>query len=145
MKLSNEWFSALSTAENGNLIIVSGREELDEFKACRKLKERVEIYWKYEGDDKGMPADSEAELMENVQEKLQKAVEKDKLAILTGIYTGDKERTLVFYTRTSRVFGERLNEALAEFELLPISLYVELDEEWDEYTDMYEMKEFEIE
>ncbi|MGL4806290.1 MAG: DUF695 domain-containing protein [Bacteroidales bacterium] len=145
MKLSNEWFSALSTAENGNLIIVSGREELDEFKACRKLKERVEIYWKYEGDDKGMPTDSEAELMENVQEKLQKAVEKDKLAILTGIYTGDKERTLVFYTRTSRVFGERLNEALAEFELLPISLYVELDEEWDEYTDMYEMKEFEIE
>lgn len=145
MKLSNEWFSALSTAENGNLIIVSGREELDEFKACQKLKERIEIYWKYEGDEKGMPTDAEAELMETVQEKLQKVMEKDKLAILTGVYTGDKERTLVFYARTSRVFGERLNDALAEFDLLPISLYVEMDEEWDEYTDMYEMKEFEIE
>lgn len=145
MRLSNEWFSALSTAENGNIIFVSGREELEEFKNCRKLKERIEIYWKYEGDSKGMPTDAEAELMEQVQEVLQKTMEKDKLAILTGVYTGDKERTLVFYARTSRVFGERLNEALSAFEMLPISLYVELDEEWEEYSDMYEMKEFEIE
>ena len=68
-------------------------------------------------------------------------MEKDKLAILTGVYTGDGERTLVFYTRTSKVFGERLNEALMGYDLLPISLYVEIDPEWYEYQEMYEIKE----
>ena len=41
-----------------------------------------------------------------------------------------------------RVFGERLNEALAPFDLLPISIYTEVDPEWEEYLDMYEMKQW---
>ena len=48
------------------------------------------------------------------------------------------------YTRTVRVFGERLNEALAPFELLPISIYTEMDPDWEEYKDMYEMKEWAV-
>lgn len=50
----------------------------------------------------------------------------------------------MFYTRTVRVFGERLNEALAPFELLPISIYTEMDPDWEEYKDMYEMKEWAV-
>ena len=68
----------------------------------------------------------------------------DKLAILTGVYTGGGEKVWVFYTRTVRVFGERLNEALAPFELLPISIYTEMDPDWEEYKDMYEMKEWAV-
>ena len=101
--------------------------------------------WKYEGDDKGMPSEALAEKMEEVQEVLRKAMEKDKLSILTGVYTGGGERIWVYYTRTVRVFGERLNEALAPFEMLPISIYTEVDPEWEEYLDMYEMKEWAIE
>ena len=82
--------------------------------------------------------------METVEEALRKAVEKDKLAILTGVYTGGGEKVWVFYTRTTRVFGERLNEALADFELLPITIYTELDPEWEEYQDLYEMKQWAV-
>ncbi|RHU27213.1 MULTISPECIES: DUF695 domain-containing protein [Parabacteroides] len=142
MRLSNEWFTALSEDEAGHLVTVSGRDELTEFIQSGKFKERVEITWKYEGDDKGMPAEELAEKMETVQETLQKAMEKDKLAIQTGVYTGGGERVWVYYTRTVRVFGERLNEALASFELLPISIYTEVDPEWEEYLDMYEMKQW---
>lgn len=145
MKLSNEWFTALSENENGQLITVSGRDELTEFIQSGKFKERVEITWKYESDDKGMPVETVAEQIDEVQEVLKKAMEKDKLSILTGVYTGSGERIWVYYTRTVRVFGERLNEALAPFELLPISIYTELDPEWEEYLDMYEMKEWAIE
>ncbi|WP_459189284.1 DUF695 domain-containing protein [Parabacteroides sp. APC149_11_2_Y6] len=145
MKLSNEWFTALSENENGQLITVSGRDELTEFIQSGKFKERVEITWKYEADDKGMPVETVAEQIDEVQEVLKKAMEKDKLSILTGVYTGSGERIWVYYTRTVRVFGERLNEALAPFELLPISIYTELDPEWEEYSDMYEMKEWAIE
>lgn len=144
MKLSNEWFTALSEDEAGYLVTVSGREELTEFIQSGKFKERVEITWKYEGDDKGMPAEALAEKMETVQETLRKAMEKDKLSILTAVYTGAGEKIWVFYTRTVRVFGERLNQALAGFELLPISIYTEVDLQWEEYLDMYEMKQWAV-
>lgn len=144
MRLSNVWFTALSEDDNGNMITVYGREELNEFMESGKLKERVEITWKYDADEKGMPSDPVAELMENVQETLRKTMEKDKLSILTSIYTGGGEKIWVFYTRTVRVFGERLNEALSTFDLLPISIYTEMDPEWEEYRDMYEMKQWAV-
>jgi hypothetical protein len=36
------------------------------------------------------------------------------------------------------VFGERLNDALAEFPQLPITLYVEIDPEWNEQQELYQ-------
>jgi hypothetical protein len=142
MKLTDNWFSTMAETDNEMPIFISGRDELDEFRLSQKFKERVEIYWQYESTHNGMPSDNDAELMEKVIDALRKAVEKDKLAILTGMYTGNNERTLVFYTRTSRVFGERLNEALAEFPQLPITLYVENDLNWDEYQEMCDIKPF---
>lgn len=145
MRLSQTWFTALSEDEAGHLITINGRDELSEFIRSGKFKERVEVTWKYEGDDKGMPSEELAEKMETVQETLRKVMEKDKLAILTGVYTGGGERVWVYYTRTVRVFGERLNEALSPFEeLLPISIYTEVDPEWEEYLDMYEMKQWAV-
>lgn len=144
MRLSDVWFTALSEDESGNMITIYGRDELNEFIESGKFKERVEITWKYEGDEKGLPADSLGEKMEAVEETLRKAMEKDKLSILTSVYTGAGEKVWVFYTRTVRVFGERLNEALAAFELLPISIYTEVDPDWEEYKDMYEMKEWAV-
>ncbi len=144
MKLSNEWFTALSESENGRLITVAGRDTLGEFMQSGKLKERVEITWKYEPDEKGMPADTVAERIEEVEEKLRRVMEKDKLAIMTSIYTGDGEKIWVFYTRTVRVFGERLNDALAAYEQLPLTIYTEMDPGWEEYKDMYEMKQWAV-
>lgn len=144
MRLSDVWFTALSEDESGKMITIYGRDELDEFIESGKFKERVEITWKYEGDEKGLPADALGEKMEAVEETLRKAMEKDKLSILTSVYTGAGEKVWVFYTRTVRVFGERLNEALAAFELLPISIYTEVDPDWEEYKDMYEMKEWAV-
>lgn len=145
MRLSDVWFTALSENESRQMITVYGRDELNEFIESGKFKERVEITWKYEEDGRGLPRDDLGEKMEAVEEVLRKAMEKkDKLAILTGVYTGGGEKIWVFYTRTVRVFGERLNEALAPFELLPISIYTEVDPDWEEYKDMYEMKEWAV-
>ena len=142
MVLSNNWFGGVAEADNNCPIFITGRDEVNEFRQSGKFKERVEIYWNYAATSNGMPSEEEAIVMEEAQNALQQAVEKDKLAILTGIYTGNNERTLVFYTRTSRVFGERLIEALATFEQLPITLYVENDAEWNEYQEMCEIKPF---
>ncbi len=140
MKLTKVWFTALSETEDGKMVFVSGRDHIMEFIKSKKFKERAEITWKYEGDAKGMPDNQTAVLMEEVQEALQGAMEKDKLAILTGVYTGGGERTLVFITRNIPAFGEMLNKALASFELLPITIYTEKDPDNEEYLDMLEMK-----
>ena len=129
MKLSDKWFVAFSENEREEMIVIKGRDDLEAFQACGKLKERVEITWKYQPSAQDLPSEEDANRME-----------KDKLAILTGIYTGGGEKVWVFYTRTVRVFGERLNEALSTFDLLPITIYTELDPEWEEYADMCEMK-----
>lgn len=142
MILKDNWFSAAAESDNGAPIFINGRMDLEAFKNSGKFNERVEIYWHYKKGFNEMPHDDEGKLMEEVLETLKKAMEKDKLAILTGVYTGNGERTLVFYTRTARVFGERLNETLAPFELLPIELYAEKDREWNEYNEMLEAQEY---
>lgn len=146
MKLTDEWFTSLSEDENGNTLIINGRDSLGEFMQSGKYKERIEITWKYEADSKGMPTNETAKLMEAVSDVLKPAMEKkDKLGILTGIYTGTGDRVWVFYVRNVRAFGERLNSTLAEFDLLPLSIYTEFDPDWEEYKDMYEAKQWALE
>lgn len=137
MKLTDEWFTAIAESETNNrTIFISGRYHIDEFKESGKFPFRAEVTWHYSPDTKGMPDEKSAELMENVLIALKKAMEKDKLAILTGVYTGDNERNMIFYTRNVAAFGNKLNEALIPFEKLPISIYTENDPEWNEYAEM---------
>ena len=142
--ISNIWFSALSENEEGQMLWITGRDDIEAFKSSGKFKERAEVTWKYSPDSKGLPSNEEALRMEEVENVLRRAMEKDKLSILTGIYTGGGERVWVYYTRTTRVFGERLNAVLEPFDLLPISIYTEIDPDWEEYTGMYELKEWRI-
>ena len=142
MKLTDKWFTALSENEKQEMVVVRGREELEDFKTSGKLKERVEVTWSYTPAEQAMPSTAESDKMEEVEAALRKVMEKDKLAILTSIYTGGGEKIWVFYTRALHVFGERFNEALAAYELLPLRLYTEKDEAWEEYSDMLEMKQW---
>lgn len=136
LKLSNEWWSAPTEAENGNVIIVTGRRELDEARAMGVYNYRVEVTWPYEGDRNGMPRYKTSMLMNEVNEALCECFRKDPVAIVTGIYTGDGERNWIFYTRSLHIFQRKFNEALAQFEALPLSFYAEEDPDWEEYAEL---------
>lgn len=140
MILTDDWFSTIAETDNNHPLFINGRDKIKSFQESKKFKERFEIYWKYEPAHNGMPSNEDGILIDEVTTLLRKTMEKDKLAILTGMYTGDGERTLVFYCRTARIVGERLNTCLAEYPLLPIELYVEHDPEWNEYNEMREIK-----
>ncbi len=132
----------MAETDNNLPMFIAGRDDIQNFINTGKFKERLEIYWKYTPKHNGMPSDEDGILIDEVTNVLKKAMEKDKLAILTGIYTGDGERTLVFYCRTARVVGERLNECLEPYPTLPIELYVENDPNWNEYNEMCEIKPY---
>lgn len=145
MKLSDEWFTAIAESEEGSdTIFVSGRCGIDEFRTSGKFKERVEVTWRYQADGKGMPNEATAALMEDVMATLRRAVEKNKLAILTGVYTGAGERNMIFYARNAPAFGNTLNEALMPYELLPLTIYVEKDVEWSEYAEMCMLRDDDV-
>ena len=142
MVLRDNWFSAAAEADNGAPIFINGRIDIDVFRTSGKFPERVEVYWAYAPSFNHLPSDEEGKQMEEVLTLLKRAAEKDKLAILTGVYTGNDERTMVFYTRNSQAFGKLLNEVLKDFPLLPLQLYVEKDVEWNEYAEMLEAREY---
>lgn len=141
MSKTSDWWTSPTESENGRLIMVTGRRDVDKFRNNSRFNIRVEISWKYEGDATGMPNYETSTLMEQVQEALEAEFKKDPIAILTGIYTGDNERNWVFYTLSTHIFGRKLNEALVNFELLPITIYCENDPDWNEYQEMKELSE----
>lgn len=141
MSKANDWWTSPTESENGQLIMVTGRRDVDKFRKNPRFNIRVEISWKYDGEASGMPNFATSSLMEQVQEALENEFEKDPVAVLTGIYTGDNERNWIFYTLSTHIFGRKLNEALANFELLPITIYCENDPEWNEYQEMKDLSE----
>lgn len=141
MSKTSDWWTSPTESENGRLIMVTGRRDIDKFRNNSRFNIRVEISWKYDGDASGMPNYETSTLMEQVQGALETEFKKDPIAILTGIYTGDNERNWVFYTLSTHIFGRKLNEALVNFELLPITIYCENDPDWNEYQEMKELSE----
>lgn len=141
MSKMNDWWTSPTESDNGRLIMVTGRRDVEKFRNNPRYNIRIEITWKYEGDASGMPDLKTSSLMEQVQEALEKEFEKDPVAILTGIYTGDDERNWIFYTLSTHIFGKKINEALSPFELLPITIYAENDSQWNEYQEMKDLSE----
>lgn len=141
MKISSEWWTSPTESENGRLIMVTGRRDMDNIIASGKYNIRVDISWKYVGDKSGMPNLETSTLMEKVTDALTDVFKKDPVAIMTGIYTGDDERNWILYTKNLKIFEFRLNEALSSFELLPISIHAENDSEWNEYQEMKDLSE----
>lgn len=134
----SSWWTAPAQSESGRLIMVTGRKDVAKFMNNPKFSIRVQVTWPYDGDSSGMPDTATSQLMEKVQDVLTSEFHKDPVAVLTGIYTGDNERNWVFYTLSTHIFGRKLNEALAEFPVLPLSIYCENDPQWLEYKEMSE-------
>lgn len=141
MAKSNDWWTSPTEAENGSLIMVTGRRDIDKYRDNPKFSIRVEITWKYQGEANGMPDRAVSEQMEQVQDALTAVFDKDPVAVLTGIYTGDNRRDWVLYTLSTNIFQKKINEALAGFPLLPLEIYAENDPDWAEYAEMRELSE----
>ncbi len=137
--MKERWWSAPTEAENGNTVIVTGRDYMDEIIAKGKFIYRVTVSWDYNALPSGMPEDGDAELMEKATDALLEEFKKDKVAYMTGIYTGDGRRDWVFYTQNLNIFGRVLNRALAPLEQMPLLIEAESDPDWEEYHEMREI------
>lgn len=136
-----EWWTSPQESEIGRTILVTGRNDIEKFRKNPRMSIRVEVTWKYAGGESGMPDFETSSMMEEVTSRLEACFDRDKVAVMTGIFTGDDERNWVFYTASTNIFGRKLNETLADLPLLPLEIYCENDPDWAAYD---EMKEAEI-
>ena len=135
-KYINIWDWSYASDNHTDTLIMMESYNLDSFQDA--LLNPYRGVQKYEGEDSGMPDFETSSLMEKVQELLEATFRKDPVAVLTGIFTGDDERNWIFYTLSTHIFGRKLNEALAEFPVLPLEIYCENDELWEAYDEMCE-------
>lgn len=140
--MTDDWWTAPAESEDGRLIMVSGRPDVDKFRNNPRYSIRIEVVWHYDtAPSAGMPTEKDAEIMGEATDNLNAILEKDPIAVMTGIFTGAGERTWVFYTTSTFIFQKKLNEALAPLPLLPLQITAENDPAWEAYD---EMKTFEV-
>lgn len=135
----DKWWSYPAEGDNGKTVIVSGRDNIDKFRDSGKYNYRINVSWKYNSLPDGLPEEGDAELMEQATDALQSALSKDKVAVMTGIYTGDGRRDWVFYTKNLHIFSNVFNRALEPLDTMPLEIEAEEDAAWEEYTEMREM------
>lgn len=138
---NEDWWTAPTESEDGQLIMVTGRRDIDKFRNNPRFSIRVEITWLYNSERQGMPDRSTSELMEKATDAMTSVFKKDPVAVMTGIYTGAGERNWIFYTLSTHIFQKKINEALSDFETLPITIYAENDAGWEEYSEMKDLTE----
>jgi hypothetical protein len=132
---NNDWFIS-NALENEAPAIIRGRENLTDFMNSKEYEERVEVIWNTKNStDKGFSTPEENELMQQVEDSLVDIMEVDFQAVLTIVYTDKHKRSWIFYTKELSEFMNRLNSALSEFELLPLSISNSSDSNWEMYKE----------
>lgn len=132
------FWSYPAEGDDGKTIIVTGRDDVEKWMKPGKFPVRVTASWDYTPLPDGMPADADAALMEQATDALLDAFQKDKAAVLTGIYTGCGRRDWVFYTHSLNIFSKVFNRALADLPPLPLTFEAADDPDWEEYREMKE-------
>lgn len=138
MAKKNDWFTIPADDGNGQTVIVTGRRDVEAYRAKPRNSIRVEVTMPYAPGPLGFPDEESSRLMEAATEAMMAALKGKNTALMTGIYTGAGERNWVFYTFSTEVFGRFLNAALADLPTLPLTIYAENDPDWAEYDEMME-------
>lgn len=141
MAEKNDWWTAPAESENGKIIMVTGRRDIEKFRDKGRFPLRVTVAWKYESNSLGFPSEETSRELEAVTEAFHEYMNGSVSAVMTGIYTGEGLREWIFYATNPDAFTRRLNIALESFPLLPIKISAENDPNWEEYSEMKEASE----
>jgi hypothetical protein len=132
-------WSAGEGENEGTPFILRYRPHLQDFIATEKYTKRLTIIWQYESDDELLlPNDEDIDLMQEVENALVDSLENDLQCVLAYVYVGQNQKEWHWYSSDIKVTGLRLNEALDEFDQLPIELSSDDDPNWEEYKAVLE-------
>jgi hypothetical protein len=127
------WATATSThTTNGRVIIFRYVKEFRPGFQKSSLPDRVILVWRYESQS-GLPATSEREAMDRMEEALAPAIDKPGFATLALVSTGENLREWTFYTKSEQEFVQALNAVFAKPPRFPIEIHAAPDPMWSTY------------
>lgn len=134
-EIKGQWLTFPAEANDSqNTVIVTVRTDVEKFRTNPRFKYRIIVGFPYEGGADGMPDEPASEQLEQITLSLAGVFDKDPVAVLTEMSTGDSMREWVFYTLSLNIFQRKLNEALADFPVLPLRFEAEEDTDWEGYN-----------
>ncbi len=128
---SRDTWSVTTAASGEDSLIIRFRTNAAEQLAMALLPDAVAISWEFESLS---PKIQEA--MNNLEDTLTSAVEKQKNAYLTAIVTGPDSREWQYYSRDHDEFMRILNDSLSRLPAFPINISLFSDPEWDAYSQL---------
>ncbi len=127
------WATAVSTNRNdGRKIIFRYAEQLHPNFDRASQPIRFIIVWKYQSET-GQPIAGDHQRMSLLEETLESALEKDHIATLALVSTGEGLREWTYYAKSDHEFMARLNYAFAGMPEFPIEIHSASDPNWDVY------------
>lgn len=129
------WATAISTnPHNGRKIIFRYAKELKLSFDPASQPVRIIIVWKYESES-GQPVAEDHRRMNQLEDLLEAALDRDCFATLALVSTGEGLREWTYYASSDDEFMARLNYAFAGVPEFPVEIHTAYDPEWCVYEE----------
>lgn len=133
-ELPGEWLSEAAENNDGTgMVLVSVRTDIDKMRRKGKHVYWVQVSLSYDALANGMPTAGAGEVLARVTEELAATFDRDPVAMLTVITTGDGLRQWDFYTASLHIFQRKFNEALEGLDALDLQFEAAMDPDWESY------------
>jgi len=127
---------AMAEGENNEKpLIIRFRSELRGVADVSGYPELLLINWNYESDKDGLPTDAAVEAIDDFEDLMLAALERDFQSVLVCVITNDGSRQWVFYTSGVDEAANRINAMPQKPKPYPIELLTDDDAEWAYFKD----------
>ncbi|AQX10564.1 DUF695 domain-containing protein [Elizabethkingia ursingii] len=135
----SSWFNYRFHDEEGNVVFLRGKENIDEHIASGKYSQRLEIAYRFKGNEKtNLPDETILGKLDNLEHKFEKEFAKEGKAILALSFTGKNRR--VWYVYTSDVHSAIVAINMAANVETELDIIYDTDENWEFYKNFYSKK-----
>lgn len=132
---ANIGWAVAMTKQQDKMLLMKVRLEIPNGAEPEKYLNAIEMHWKYEPDDKGMPAERVVAQFERLEAAID-PIQGDRAGYLMMIATGGGERIWLWYVADPKDFAAELNRLLPGHPF-PITLKVSTQEpDWKTYRAM---------
>lgn len=133
--LQNDSWAVAEGEENGKPLYIRFRDEFRHRPDVSAFPRVVQIVWKYEGDENGLPTPEVGPSLKEFESRLTEAVEPERVGVLVAACTNNGEREWVFYASGLAAFERVLNEIQEGHEIYPIDVSSARDPKWTAFYD----------
>ena len=127
---------AMAEGENNDKpLMIRFRSEMRAVEDVTGYPDLLLINWSYEPDENGLPTEAAIEEIDDFEDLLLAALEKDFHSAIVCVITNDSSRQWVFYTSGVDEAAVRINAMPQQTKPYPIELLTDDDAEWAYFKD----------